>query len=333
MKEDQPTEEKQLTKEEQLRRLLTTFESLNKNNSKEDTQEIKLDAIGSWKATKHAVEKKDILAMIAALGSERSLLLTGAPGVGKSHLARVAASITKRFFISTVIKPDDEIGDLLWKIDHTQRLSDAQFAGASQKEFTKELKDYIRPGAIWHAFEEPSSCYKSDFKPSEQEANYNNGVVLLIDEIDKASVALQNSLLEVLGNMSFDVPLSGETIESRDKPPLIILTSNGDVSLPAPLLRRCVCHEVKLPSARKAFIQRMKLIAKAQMGEKYNGKVAKECAKLIFKQRNARQSPSRYKSGASEFVDILHALQAIAPDKFDEQVDIHLDNISRYFLK
>ena len=294
------------------------------------TQEIKLDAVGSWCETRHVVEKKDILAMVAALGSQRALLLTGDPGVGKSHLARVAASITKRFFISTVIKPDDEIGDLLWKIDYTQRLSDAQLAGATKQVFDAPLKTYVRPGSIWYAFQQPGEGFTSEYQPVSQKAAHSDGVVLLIDEIDKASVALLNSLLEVLGNMSFDVPLTGDTIECRKNPPLIILTSNGDRALPAPLLRRCVCHEVSLPKSRAAFIQRMKQIAKAQMRQHYSEKVAESCADVIYTQRDSHH---HYNPGASEFVDLLRTLQAIAPDDPEAQIETHLSAISRYFLK
>jgi len=296
----------------------------------ESTQEIPLDSIGSWQETRHAVEKDDILAMIAAMGSQRALLLSGDPGVGKSHLARVAASITERFFISTVIKPDDEIDDLLWKIDHTQRLSDAQFAAASKQKFSKELKCYLRPGPIWHAFQQPEDDLTSEYSPASQEAKHESGVVLLIDEIDKANVALLNSLLEVLGNMSFEVPILGKTIHNRTKPPLIIMTSNGDRTLPAPLLRRCVCHEVILPKREYAFIKRMKLIAKAKMLDKYDKDVAKTCAKIIYRQRD---SQNHYNPGASEFVDMLNALQAMQAVDSKAQTEDHLLAIQKYFLK
>ena len=125
------------------------------------TIEVPLKPIGSWPETKHAVEKEDVLALIAAMGSERALLLTGDAGVGKSSLARVCSSITERYFISTVIKPDDEIGDLLWSIDHTQRLSDAQLAPVLKSKFDTSLKPYLRPGPIWHAFKEPDADLKS----------------------------------------------------------------------------------------------------------------------------------------------------------------------------
>ena len=293
----------------------------------ESTIEVDLTTVGSWKETKHAVVKKDILAMIAAMGSERALLLTGDPGVGKSHLARVAASITERYFISTVIKPDDEIGDLLWSIDHTQRLSDAQLQAALKKEFNPSLKSYLRPGPIWHAFQEPEG-FTSHYKPASQEASRKNGVVLLIDEIDKASVTLLNSLLEVLGNMSFEVPLLEEPIDCRKTPPLIILTSNGD-ELPAPLKRRCVCHEVTLPKTQDEFVERMNMIALAKMGDNYSKPVSDACANLIYEHR----AKTITATGASEFVDLIHTLHEIEPDDETKQIEKHLPDLSQYFLK
>lgn len=314
-----------------MKTLLETLKKFkNDNTAMCDTIEVEIKSIGSWPETTHAVDKKDVLAMVAAMGSQRALLLTGAPGVGKSHLARVAASITERYFISVIIKPDDEIGDLLWSIDHTKRLSDAQLFAALKKGFDDSLKFYIRPGAVWHAFEEPEDDIISHFQVPEQKATREDGVVLLIDEIDKASVSLLNSLLEVLGNMSFDIPILDKTIGSRQKPPLIILTSNDDIDLPAPLLRRCVCHEVSLPTNEDAFVERMNMIAKAKMGKKnYSKKVADACALLIYKHRLEKASLS----GASEFVDMLNTLQKIEPKDKNLQVNKHLDSISQYFLK
>ena len=307
-----------------MQALLKTLEAF----KTKQTIEVDLKSIGSWAETTHIVEKNDILAMIAGLGSERAILLTGDPGVGKSHLARVAAELTDRFFMSAVIKPDDEIDDLLWSIDHVQRLSDAQLAAANKEEFKKPLEDYIRPGPIWHAFQEPESKL-TGYKPPAQDNDRKNGVVLLLDEIDKASVSLLNSLLEVLGNMSFEVPLYDKPVECRDKPPLIILTSNGDRELPEPLLRRCVCHTLQLPKSRDAFIERMCVIAKAKKGEeKYSEKVAVKCAELIYSHRKENE----YSSGASEFVDLINTLESIAPNDANAQIK-HLANIQQYFLK
>lgn len=310
--------------------LLSLVGSLKKGG----TAEVELDAIGSWPKTRHVAERDDLLAMIAAMGSKRALLLTGAPGVGKSHLARVAAALTGRYFVSTVIKPDDEISDLLWSIDHTQRLADAQLAGALKKEFNKPLEDYLRPGPVWHAFEAPSNEITSHYQPPQQQAQRENGVVLLIDEIDKASVNLMNSLLEVLGNMSFEVPILKQPVQSLGKPPLVILTSNGERPLPPALLRRCVTHSVTLPKDEKAFIERMNLIAKAQMKDEkqdyYSKDVAYHCAQLIHKQRN---TGAAYKPGASEFVDLIQALHAIAPDDEQAQLNQHLPDIQSYFIK
>ncbi len=289
-----------------------------------------LKPIGSWGASNHALDQKDLQAIIAAIASERPLLLTGEPGVGKSHLARAASNLTKRFFVPIVVKPDDEIGDLLYEIDHTNRLADAQLAGALKKTFDSSLNKYVRPGPIWHAFTEPDDCLDtSAYSPPEQPFNRDNGVLLLIDEIDKASLALMSGLLEVLGNMSFEAPGHEKAIQNRGNPPLVILTSNGDRALPAPLLRRCIIHNMVLPSEWPLFLERMVYIGESHMGKVVSPKVVKACARAIF---DSRDMAMAYQPGSSEFVDLLRTLHEVAPDNEKKQLK-QLKVLSTYFLK
>ncbi len=90
---------------------------------------IPLERQGTWPATRYLLEQPAADAMIAAIASGKPLLVRGEPGVGKSQLARAAAAILDRPFIFEVVQPDSEYTDLLWRIDHTKRLADAQMAG------------------------------------------------------------------------------------------------------------------------------------------------------------------------------------------------------------
>ncbi len=81
---------------------------------------------GSWPASIHLFDRQSLLAIAAALGAQRPLLVRGEPGTGKSQLARAAAAMLKSHFISTVVQPHTEYQELLWTFDYTQRLADAQ---------------------------------------------------------------------------------------------------------------------------------------------------------------------------------------------------------------
>ncbi len=187
-----------------------------------------LTASGAWGDAVHRFEPAQVHALIAALAAGRPLLVRGEPGVGKSQLARAAAAVLGRRFIATVVQPDSEYSDLLWSIDYTRRLADAQLAGHSgDAERVQQMGNYVGAGPIWWAFdwERAQAQYvlcPHNYRPPEEPDAPNpveDGVVLLIDELDKADISLANGLLEVLGNGAFAVPPLDLSVFPRGAPP------------------------------------------------------------------------------------------------------------------
>ena len=78
----------------------------------------------------HQFEPESALAIRAALGACRPLLVRGEPGVGKTQLAAAAARVLKRPLVEKVVTSRTESRDLLWEFDAVQRLAEAQVAGA-----------------------------------------------------------------------------------------------------------------------------------------------------------------------------------------------------------
>jgi MoxR-like ATPase len=112
----------------------------------------------------------------------------------------------------------------LYEYDAVSRLRDSQLGD----ERVHEVAHYIRKGKLWQAF-------SSDKK-----------VVLLIDEIDKADIEFPNDLLQELDRMTFHVYETGDTIEARHRP-VVIITSNNEKELPDAFLRRCFFHYISFP--------------------------------------------------------------------------------------
>ena len=187
----------------------------------------------------------------AALYLRRPLLVTGAPGSGKSSLVDAVAyelrlgaplrwSVTSRSSLRDALVTYDAIGRL------------------QQKNEDAPIGDFVTLGALGTALL-PSARPRA----------------LLIDEIDKSDIDLPNDLLNVFEEGEYEIPelkrlgadASAEVCTSDPRQPrahviggvvachefpLMILTSNGEREFPAPFLRRCLRLQMPNPTGQLA---------------------------------------------------------------------------------
>ena len=289
----------------------------------------------------HLFDRSSIVAINAALATSRPLLVRGEPGTGKSQLARAAAAVLDRTFVHYTVHANTDTRDLLYQVDAVARLGHAQLLAAVKKadfDFAAkqlDLDQFTAPGPLWWGFDPVGARGQ----PGGQRAPYctvgrdadANGVVVLIDEIDKADAAVPNGLLDALGDRRFAVPGRPEPVAVKDSdlPPLIVITTNEERALPDAFLRRCWVLHLALPDTPAELRQFVLDRARAHFPDA-DDKVLTAVADLLVQQRDRLGGAPHALPGLAEAIDLVGAVVSQTAVR-DEQLAL-LDEVAPYAL-
>lgn len=289
-------------------------------------QTTELESGANFRAATHVWSQPEINALRLAVAARRPLLLRGEPGSGKSQLARAAAwALYKGHPLVAVVHPRFEASELLYSFDAMARLMDAQLGDKGQWDPTNEK--YLTRGVLWQAFD--------------QSGQGQHHPVVLIDEIDKADADVPNSLLDVLANRSFEVPMrkAGQRIEADDAfAPLILFTTNEERELPAAFVRRCVVLNLNPPKDGTKLQAWMteRVQAHADVRGTISAEVVKEVVRQTLSDRQVVQGQGYPPVGLAEAIDLVRALQELTAgvpgaERTQLQLDLLCD-LSAYAL-
>ena len=280
----------------------------------------------------HILSENEDGAIQAAMAANRPLLVRGEPGVGKTQLATAAAVSLKRPLVSMTVDANTEPREIMWTFDAVQRLAEAQVAAVTTKDAATlrsliDVKLFVKPGPIWWAY----SWDTAKIQLGEHEESpatpkgwtSKKGVVILIDEIDKAESEVPNGLLEALGSRQFlpqgwNNPIA---LSTQVAAPLIIITTNEERMLPDAFIRRCFVLHLELPAisvhepktsdeqtADKEFVQFLQQRGDAHFPEADPALLREAANMLMADRRYAMQHRLLPLPGQAEYLDFVRAI-------------------------
>lgn len=302
---------------------------------------IPLPARGGIAASCHIIDDDSILAINAALATGRPLLVRGEPGTGKSQLARAAAESLGRAFVSHTVDSRTETRDLLWSVDAVARLAEAQLVGALRDADEKALRErlaiqrFVHPGPLWWAFdwesaEQQAAALQLVVPPKPDGWKAEDGVVVLVDEIDKADPSIPNGLLDAFGHGRFEVPGREPVVMNPKSRPLVVVTTNEERALPDAFLRRCLVLPLSLPKDRAELIATLCARGRAHFPQVAE-EVVQKAADLLADDREKLRNTDLCPPGLAEYIDLLRAVSELESSQ-KKQLAL-LTRIAKFALK
>ncbi len=192
-----------------------------------------LDEVASaLRGGKYVSDDAVSMSLFLALKMQRPLFLEGAPGVGKTEIARVLSEAFDTELIRLQCYEGLDIHHALYEWNYPRQLLRLQ-AGHQDDLGGIYSEDYLLKRPLLDAIDRARE----------------RAPVLLIDEIDRADEEFESFLLELLADFQVTIPELGP-IAARHRP-IVILTSNRTRDIHDALKRRCIYCWIDYPSFEK----------------------------------------------------------------------------------
>lgn len=247
-----------------------------------------LEAVGYF------ADRRLATAVHLAVKLERPLLLEGAPGVGKTELAKAIARVLSRDMVRLQCYDGLDQRDALYEWNYAGQMLHARLMQSSLSAEAIEASlysdKYLIARPLLQALQAPGP-----------------GMVLLIDELDRADEPFEAFLLEYLGEFQVSIPAFGTIRAAR--PPLTLITSNRTRDLNDAVKRRCLFHWLDFPNRDRELI-----IVRARAPE-VGEQLAREVTAFVHRMRVAEADIGLTRApGIAETLEWARALAALEVD-------------------
>lgn len=261
------------------------------------------DIIAALAARHYIADRGLATAIFLAMKRHKPLLLEGEPGVGKTEVARVLASVLGAELIRLQCYEGIDQSTAVYEWNYARQLLYIRMIEAEGGQHN---------GADGVSERRLSDVFGPDFlirRPLLQalDATYTRPPVLLIDELDRSDAEFEAYLLELLSDYSITIPELG-TLHAA-APPVVVLTSNRTRDIHDALRRRCLYYWIDYPTLEKEYAIVLTRVPEAP----------EVLAKQVVAFVQALRGEDLFKApGVAETLDWLEALAALGQTELTE---------------
>ena len=266
------------------------------------------DLEAAFVANGYVPERGLSVAIHLAVQMGRPLFVEGEPGVGKTEIAKVLASITGGDLIRLQCYEGLDASHALYEWDYARQMLAIRLLEATGQDIDVHdimSEEYLVARPLLQAIR-----LASEGEPT----------VLLIDELDRADEEFEAYLLELLSDFQITIPEIG-TVRA-ETPPIVVITSNRTREIHDAVKRRCIYHWIDYPT-----VEREVAILHKKAPDTSDA-LSRELARAMEKLRNL----DLFKApGVAETVDWAKALEVLGEvDLSPEAIDATLGVIVKY---
>ncbi len=261
-------------------------------------------------STGYIADEEAGLSLWLALELGRPLLIEGPAGVGKTEIARAAASCLDRELVRLSCYEGLDEAKALYEWDYAKQMLYTQLVREVIARETSAAADVKQ--ALELAAASGAAFFDRRFlvpRPLLRALESEQPAVLLIDEVDRADPEFEAFLLELLADMAVTIPELG-LIRAKHTP-LCVLTTNGTREMTDALRRRCLHLFMDYPSPqRELAILRRRLPGLDQQ-------LAESVVRLVarVRQLDLKKAPS-----IGETIDWTQALLRLGKSSLDPRL-------------
>ena len=219
--------------------------------SKQKTARSAIEALmAGYEKLGYVSDEQIATALYLAQKLEKPLLVEGPPGVGKTELAKATAEYLGLNMIRLQCYEGLDEGKALYEWQYGKQLLYTQVLKEKLGDVMQGAETLDESMTRLGGFEDV--FFSEQFlqtRPLLEALRADDGIVLLIDEIDKSDDEFEAFLLEILSDYQISIPELG-TVKAK-KPPLVFLTSNNTREIGDALKRRCLHLYIPFPDAAR----------------------------------------------------------------------------------